>query len=115
MVITSHSAQRFVEKLNFLTSPGYLTGPGAREEAGLPKGSGPYRVITDLGVMGFNEKTKRMQVESTHPGVTFEMIQEKTGFEMLKADNITETKVPTAKELGLLREEVDPQGYVVNR
>jgi len=115
MVITSHTAQRFVEKLDFLTTPGYLTGPGAREKAGLPHNSGPYRVITDLGVMGFNEKTKRMQVESIHPGVTFEMIQENTGFELLMAEDVGQTKVPTETELRILREEVDPQGYLVNR
>lgn len=115
MVITAHSAQRFVEKIDFLTTPGYLTGPGAREEAGLPQGSGPYRVITDLGVMGFNAQTKRMQVESIHPGVTFEMIQESTGFEMLKAPHIEQTEVPSEPELRILREEVDPNGYLVNR
>lgn len=115
MVITNHDAQRFVEKVDFLTTPGYLTGPGAREEAGLPRGTGPYRVITDLGVMGFNAQTKRMQVESVHPGVTFRMIQQNTGFEIQKADHVEETEVPGATELRILREEVDPQGYVINR
>ncbi len=115
MVITSHGAQRFVEKLDFLTTPGYLSGPGAREAAGLPANSGPYKVITDLGVMGFDEETKRMRVESVHPGVSFEMIQENTGFEMLKADRIEETEIPTGTELRILREEVDPLGYLINR
>ncbi|MBN1687079.1 MAG: hypothetical protein JW852_10510 [Spirochaetales bacterium] len=115
MVITNHDAKRFVEKVDFLTTPGYLTGPGAREEAGLPRDSGPYRVITDLGVMGFNTETKRMQVESIHPGVTFEMIQRNTGFEIRKAEHIGETDVPSEMELRILREEVDPLGYVINR
>lgn len=115
MVITNHDAKRFVEKVDFLTTPGYLTGPGAREEAGLPRDSGPYKVITDLGVMGFNAETKRMQVESIHPGVTFEMIQQNTGFEIRKAEHIGETEVPSETELRILREEVDPLGYVINR
>jgi glutaconate CoA-transferase subunit B len=115
MVMTNHSPQRFVEKLDFVTTPGYLTGPGAREKAGLPANTGPYKVITDLGVMGYDEKTKRMRVESIHPGVTFEMIQENTGFEMLKADRIEETEAPSETELRILREEVDSQGILLNR
>src|ERR671925_686230 len=58
LVLTSHDRRRFVERLDFLTTPGYLTGPGAREEAGLPPGSGPYRVITDLAVMGYADDSK---------------------------------------------------------
>ena len=115
MVMTNHDSRRFVEKVDFITSPGYLTGPGAREAAGLPRNSGPYKVITDLGVMGYDEETKRMRVEQLHPGVTFEMIQENTGFEMLKADHIEETEEPTQLELKILREEVDPQGYLIGR
>src|SRR6266403_3303100 len=53
IVVTQQNAKRFVEKLDFLTTPGYLTGPGAREAAGLPRGTGPHRVITDLAVMGY--------------------------------------------------------------
>ena len=113
--MTAHNSKRFVEKLDFLTTPGYLTGPGARETAGLPKDTGPYKVITNLAVMGFNEESKRMQVESLHPGVTFEQVQENTGFEMLRGDTVDETKPPQADELRVLREEVDPYGYVIGR
>ena len=72
LVVTIHDRRRFVEKLDFLTTPGYLTGPGAREAAGLPPGTGPYRVITDLAVLGYHEQTRRMEVLSLHPGVTLE-------------------------------------------
>src|SRR6478735_9005875 len=48
LVVTTHDRRRFVEKLDFLTTPGYLTGPGAREAAGLPRDTGPYRVIPEL-------------------------------------------------------------------
>ena len=67
-------------KLDFITTPGYLTGPGAREAAGLPAGSGPYRVITDLAVLGYHERTKRMEVMSLHPGSTPEQVRAATGF-----------------------------------
>src|SRR5437763_4475974 len=81
LVVTNHDRRRFVEKLDFLTTPGYLTGPGAREAAGLPAGTGPYRVITDLAVLGYHEQTKRMQVLSLHPGVTMDKVRAATGFE----------------------------------
>src|SRR6202166_2184472 len=60
LVVTNHDKRRFVPKLDFLTSPGYLTGTGAREAAGLPPGTGPFRVITDLCVLDFHTETKRM-------------------------------------------------------
>lgn len=115
LVMTQHNRRRFVERLDFLTTPGYLTGPGAREAAGLPAGSGPYKVITDLAVMGFDERSKRMQVESLHPGVTFDRVQEHTGFELLKAATVAQTEPPRSEELRILREEVDPQGYIIGR
>ena len=115
MVMTQQNRRRFVEKLDFLTTPGYLTGPGAREEAGLPRDSGPYKVITDLAVMGFDERTKRMQVESLHPNVTFEQVQENTGFDLLKASHVGQTEPPREEELRILRQEVDPYRYVIGR
>ena len=86
LVVTSHDRRRFVEKLDFLTTPGYLTGPGAREAAGLPPGTGPYRVITDLAVLGYHETTRRMQVLSLHPGVTLEQVRAATGFDLGAAE-----------------------------
>src|SRR3972149_2092769 len=62
IAIIRHDKQRFVAKLDFLTTPGYLSGPGVREKAGLPRNTGPYRVISTLGVLGFDEETKRMKL-----------------------------------------------------
>ena len=115
LVVTNHDRRRFVEKLDFLTTPGYLSGPGAREEAGLPAGTGPYRVITDLAVMGYHDSTKRMQVLSLHPGVTLEQVRANTGFELSVAEPPTVTSMPTQDELCLLREEVDPHRYLLGR
>jgi glutaconate CoA-transferase, subunit B len=115
LIIMRHDAKKFVEKLDFLTTPGYLTGPGAREAAGLPKGTGPFRVITELAVLDFHPTTKRMRLKSLHPGVTMDRVREATGFRLEDGDGPTETAAPTAEELTLLREEVDPAGYILRR
>ncbi len=115
LVVTNHDKRRFVEKLDFLTTPGYLTGPGAREAAGLPPGTGPFRVITDLAVLGYHEQTKRMQVLSLHPGVTLEQVRANTGFEIGVVETLRTTTAPSDDELRLLRQEVDPRRYILGR
>src|SRR6202035_2040192 len=115
LVLTNHDRRRFVQKLDFLTTPGFLTGPGAREAAGLAKGTGPYRVITDLAVMGYHDETKRMEVWSLHPGVTLEQVRAATGFELGMREPLAVTAPPTEVELLLLREEVDPHRYLIGR
>ncbi|HKI34930.1 MAG TPA: CoA-transferase [Gemmataceae bacterium] len=115
LVVTIHDRRRFVERLDFLTTPGYLSGPGAREAAGLPPGTGPYRVITDLAVIGYHEQTKRMEVLSLHPGVGLEKVREATGFELHVREPLAVTEPPTEAELRILREEVDPHRYCIGR
>jgi glutaconate CoA-transferase subunit B len=115
LVVTTQDRRRFVEKLDFLTTPGYLTGPGAREKAGLPPGTGPYRVITDLAVLGYHESTRRMQVASLHPGITLDQVRAATGFELGVAESLGTTRAPTDHELELLRTEIDPHRYLLGR
>jgi glutaconate CoA-transferase, subunit B len=115
LIIMRHDPKKFVEKLDFLTSPGYLSGPGARESAGLPRGTGPHRVITELAVLDFHPTTRRMRLLSLHPGVTQNQVQGATGFRLEDSDSIAHTPAPTERELCLLREEVDPAGYVLRR
>jgi glutaconate CoA-transferase, subunit B len=115
LVVTKHDPRRFVPKLDFLTTPGYLTGPGARETAGLPPGTGPFRVITDLAVMGYHPQNKRMQVLSLHPAVTRAQVEANTSFKLEFADNLAATACPSERELQLLRTEVDPHRYILGR
>src|SRR6187401_16732 len=94
LVVTNHDRRRFVEKVDFVTTPGYLTGPGAREAAGLPPGTGPYRVITDLAVMGYHDSSRRMEVLSLHPGVSLEHVQANTGFPLGANASLRTTEPP---------------------
>lgn len=111
IILMKHERKRFVEKLDFLTTPGYLTGGNSRYEAGLPEGSGPYRVVTNLATLGFDQETKRMKLLNLNPGVTIEQVLENTGFDLIVPDNVGVNPPPTDEEIRILREEIDPQGF----
>ncbi len=113
IAIMKHDKLRFVEKVDFITTPGYLDGPGAREIAGLPPGTGPYRVVTTLGILGYDEESKRMKLLSLQPGAKVDQVLENTGFELLLGDEITQNPAPTEKELRILREEVDKDRFYI--
>lgn len=114
IIIMRQDQRRFVKKVDFITTPGYLSGPGAREAAGLAEGTGPYRVITQLGVYGFDEATKHLKLLALHPGVTVGDVQANSGFEVLVADDLSTTIPPTPEERRLLRE-IDPTGMAVGK
>lgn len=113
IAILRHDRQRFVPKVDFITTPGYLIGPGAREAAGLPPGTGPYRVITNLAILGYQAETRRMMLLATQPGADVEQVIENTGFELLMADAIEENPPPTEEELRILRDEVDRDRFYI--
>ncbi|MCC6160403.1 MAG: 3-oxoacid CoA-transferase [Deltaproteobacteria bacterium] len=110
IAIMRHDKRRFVPRIDFLTTPGYLTGPGAREAAGLPSGTGPHRVVTNLCVMDYPEATRRMRVIALNPGVTIDEVRANTGFELDVADTLPANDGPGEDELRILREVVDPDG-----
>lgn len=107
IIIMRHSKRSFVPKVDFLTTPGYLSGPGAREEAGLPPGTGPLYVVSTLALMDFEENSKRMRLVATHPGVTVEQVVSETGFDLIIPEEVGSNEAPTEEELRILREEVD--------
>ncbi len=113
-IMRNQSTRTFQSKLDFITTPGWISGPGARERSGLPHGCGPYRVITQLAVYGFDEHTKRMQVVSLHPGVTLEDVQANSEFPILAPAHVPVTEPPSPEERRLLRE-IDPRGIVLGR
>jgi glutaconate CoA-transferase, subunit B len=107
IVAMKHEKRRFVEHVDFITSPGYLQGGGARQANGLLAG-GMFRVVTDLAVFGFDDEERRMQVISLNPGVSREQVQDNTGFALEFAADVGMTEPPTEQELQMLRE-LDPE------
>jgi glutaconate CoA-transferase subunit B len=107
IVAMKHEKRRFVEAVDFVTSPGFLKGGTTRRDSGLLAG-GMYRVVTDLGIFGFDEETKRMNVVALHRGVTFDQVQENTGFKLAHKGEIGVTEPPSERELGFLRR-LDPE------
>ena len=113
IIIMQHGKRRFMPKIDFITTPGYLSGPGAREEAGLPPNTGPYRVVTDLCTLGFEDDSKRMKLIALNPGITIDDVVENTGFELIIPEEIEENDTPSDKELRILRDEVDKDRYYI--
>ena len=111
IVALKHERRRFVEKVDFITSPGFLSGSTSRSDSGLISG-GMYRIVTDLGVFGFEEHSKAMQVIALHPGVSMEQVNDNTGFKVLDNPAMTDTVPPTARELEVLRE-LDPESLYI--
>ena len=106
MIVTMrHEKQRFVDRVDFITSPGFIEGGTSRAEAGLPTG-GMFKVVTDLAILGFAEGSREMVVEALHPGVSIDQVRDNTGFEIQTAEPET-TEPPSARELAVLRE-LDP-------
>jgi len=106
IVAMKHEKRRFVQTVDFVTSPGFLTGGSSRRDAGLIAG-GMHRVVTDLGMLGFDEGSKRMKLFAVHPGVSVEQVAQNTGFELLVAADLAVTDPPTENELAVLRH-LDP-------
>jgi glutaconate CoA-transferase subunit B len=113
VVIMTQEKRKMVKKLDYLTSPGFLDGPGAREKAGL-LGGGPSLVVTNLCQMDFDPETKRIRLATVHPGVTVEQVVENSGFDLIIPKNVPATEPPTCDELDLLRA-IDPNGIYIPR
>ena len=97
----------FVDKLDFLTSPGHLTGGDSRARLGLP-GGGPEIVITDKAILNFDNPDREMQLSALYPSVTAEDVQAEVGWPLRLAKTIEEITAPTSEELHLIRDQVDP-------
>jgi glutaconate CoA-transferase, subunit B len=99
MRLTSRS---FVARLDFRTSPGYLTGGSARKEAGLP-GGGPQVVITDKALFNFDNPEREMQLTHLHPGIDLEEVRAAVGWPLRLASTVGTTMPPAVEELEIVR------------
>jgi glutaconate CoA-transferase, subunit B len=106
LVITPQSKRSFPEKVDFVTSPGFIDGPGSRQKLGL-RGTGPAMVITDLGCYEFEED--EMILTSLHPRRTLEEVKNSTGWDIRVSPNLRTTDEPTNEELRIIRDELDPK------
>jgi glutaconate CoA-transferase subunit B len=107
-IMTPHQKRRFPEKVDFLTSAGYLDGKGGREKAGL-RGKGPIAVVTDLGMLE-PDTNGELVLTALHPGKTAEQAIENTGWPLKISENLRITEILTQKELHILHEDLDPTG-----
>jgi glutaconate CoA-transferase, subunit B len=109
VVIMEHEKRRFVERVDYITSPGFGSGGDWRAQQGLPRG-GPAALITTLGVIRFDAQTKEALLASFHPFTCVDEIRTQTGWDLRVAPDVAPTPEPTALELSVIRE-IDPQGF----
>ena len=102
VIMMPHEKRRFPADVDFITSPGFVSGREGRQRLGMI-GGGPELVITDLGVLAFDE-TGEMELRSVHPGVTVDQVLAQTGWDLKVARTIESTELPTEAELEVLRE-----------
>lgn len=107
IIIIRHEARKLKRAISFVTSPGYLAGGDSRARAGLR--GGPSRVITDKAIFGFHPETKQMLLVSIHPGNTLDDVLGTMGFMPVVPEHVPFTEPPTAEQVRLIREEIDPQ------
>ena len=110
ILMTDQEKRKFVERVDFISSPGFLDGtPGARERAGLPRGTGPWRVVTPWAAYDYSEE-RRLRLIARAPWVTVEQILEECECKPLVADQVGTLDTPTDEELDILRSQLDVAG-----
>ncbi len=109
-----HEKRRFMKEIDYVTSPGWMDGPGGREKAGLPGNVGPQMVVTDKGILKFDEDTKRMYLAGYYPSSSPEDVLENTGFD-LDVSRAVVLEEPEEDVIKLIREEIDPGEAFIKR
>jgi glutaconate CoA-transferase subunit B len=106
-IMTPHQKRRFPERVDFLTSAGFLDGRPSRQSANL-RGAGPQAVVTDIGILEPGEGGE-LVLTALHPGKTAEEATANTGWDLCVAQELRFTEPPSAEELRILRDVVDPE------
>jgi len=107
IIMMQHEKRRFIDKIDYITSSGWVDGPGGRERAGLPGNRGPLMVVTDRGIFKFDDKTKRMYLAGYFETSSKEEIIENTGFE-IDVSRAEKIDPPSPEIIRIIREEIDP-------
>ncbi len=102
IIMMRQDGRNFVNKLDYLTSPGHLDGPGSRAKAGLP-GGGPHTVVTTMGIYRFDDESREMYLEKIHPGVSLEKIKAAVQWELQVSPDLAETEPPTEEQVMIMR------------
>ena len=112
VIMMQHQKRRFTDNVDYVTSPGWIDGPGGREKKGLRGDRGPKAVITEMGIMRFDETSKRMYLAEFFPGYTAQAVQDNTGFEM-DLSRAVESEQPSDEIIDILINKVDPQRLMI--
>lgn len=112
VIIMPQGKRRFIERVEFITSPGFVEGGTSRKDLGIP-GGGPAVCVTDMGVYRFDPETKEMYLETIHPGVTVDMVKDATGWDIKIASDLRETPAPSEDELRVVRA-IDPTAHFLS-
>lgn len=107
VIMMQHEKRRFMEKIDYITSPGWMDGPGGRTRAGIPENVGPQMVVTDRGILKFDEGTKKMYLAGYYPTSSPEDVLENTGFD-IDVSRAVLLEAPDESVIKLIREEIDP-------
>lgn len=107
IIMMQHQKRRFMEKIDYVTSPGWIDGPGGREKLGLPGNRGPLMVVTDRGIMKFDEETKRMYLAGYYETSSPEDIIENTGFD-IDVSRAVLMEAPSPEVIKIMRQDIDP-------
>jgi glutaconate CoA-transferase subunit B len=108
LIMMRQEKRRFIERVDYLTTPGFLSGGESRQKAGLP-GGGPAAVITDMGVFRFDQESKEMYLDSYHPGLKPEEVKNNVSWELIISPNVSETEAPSQEQVEIMRI-LDPYG-----
>jgi glutaconate CoA-transferase, subunit B len=108
LIIALHDKRRLAERVDFITTPGYIDGPGSREKWGLPPGTGPAVIITNKAVLRFDPETKEAYLSTYHPDCTIAEIKANTPWDLKVSGEVRATEPPTQEELRVIREVLDP-------
>ncbi len=107
-----HAARILVEKCDYVSGPGYLTGGNSRREVTGFDTEGPQLLFTPIAIFDFEPTSKRLRLKSVNPGYSVDDVKKNTGFAPLMPANVPATPAPTEHELFVLRNQVDRDGVL---